>query len=358
VSKHLGVDKIALFLPVPDVKFEPHFPATVQNPVNAATGEPKHHQQLYSTGEQIITGQRAHYNTKDFQFTIAPDRGGGPANCILQFSAGAFSDSNEVPLDRDRVALCAHDVRNELLAVGVDFPTDKARLVRLDIAKNVELSHPIACYSPVFQALSTRKSVNKLDFGGTGFLSGNTQRQFAFYDKGAEMLAKGHEAAECPVNTLRPELRMLNGRVIKNTIGSQTLDGLQSAWDMLHAVYVHELERDVFRPVMEEKAQASLDFYQEACFVMEGPSKRKFQAFTSDVGLLHLVQSLGLEGAKHFAASYLVGDLTSLTGKRQARRIYGVLEKADYAIRMGDDAPEGTPLKELYRELKRVVMSE
>ncbi len=357
MSKQLGIDKIALFLPVPEVKFQPHFPATVQNPVNAATGEPLRHNQLYSTGEQIITGQKAHYNTKDFQFTIAPDRGGGPANCILQFSAGAFSDSNERPLNRHLVALCAHDVRKELLAVGVDFPLDKARLVRLDIAKNVELSHPVACYSPVFQALSTRKSVNKLDFGGTGFLAGNTQRQFAFYDKGAEMAAKGHELAECPVNTLRPELRMLNGRVIKNTIGSQTLDGLQSAWDMLHAVYVHELERDVFRPQMEQKAQASLDFYQEASFVMEGPSQRKFQAFTNDVGLLHLVQSLGLDGAKHFAASYLVEDVTTPTGKRQAKRIYTLLEKADYAIRMGDDAPEGTPLKELYRELKKAVMS-
>jgi hypothetical protein len=358
VSKHLGVDKIALFLPVPDVKFEPHFPATVQNPVNAATGEPLRHNQLYSTGEQIITGQRAHYNTKDFQFTIAPDRGGGPANCILQFSAGAFSDSNERPLNKHMVTLCAHDVRNELLAVGVDFPTDKARLVRLDVAKNVELSHPVACYSPVFQALSTRKSVNKLDFGGTGFLAGNTQRQFAFYDKGAEMLAKGHEMAECPVNTLRPELRMLNGRVIKNTIGSQTLDGLQSAWDMLHAVYVHELERDVFRPVMEQKAEATLNLYDEARFVLDGPSKRKWSAFKDDLGLLFLVKEQGLDAAKHFVVSFLVEDPTSASGKRQAKRIFAELEKADYAIRMGDAAPDGTPLKELYRELKRVVMAE
>jgi hypothetical protein len=358
VSNKLGVDKIALFLPVPEVQFEPHFPATVQNPVNAATGEPKHHQQLYSTGEQIITGQRAHYNTPDFQFTIAPDRGGGPANCILQFSAGAFSDSNEVPLDRDGVARCARDAGSSLLAAGVDFPVDKARLVRLDLAKNIELSHPVACYSPIFQALSTRKSVNKMDFGGTGFVAGNGQRQWAFYDKGEEMHAKGRELAECPINTLRPEFRMLKGRVIQSTLGSQTLGGLQSAWESLHGVYKRELERDVFRPKMEEKAQASIDFYQEARFVMEGPLKRKFQAFTNDVGLLHMVESLGLDGAKHFAACYLVEDVTTVTGKRQARRIYTLLEKADYAIRMGDDAPEGTPLKELYRELRKAVMAE
>jgi hypothetical protein len=358
VSNKLGIDKIALFLPVPEVQFEPHFPATVQNPVNAATGEPKHHQQLYSTGGHIITGQRAHYNTDDFQFTIAPDRGGGAANCILQFSAGAFSDSNEVPLDRDRVAQCARDVRNSLLDVGVDFPIDKARLVRVDLAKNVELSQPVASYSPVFQALSTRKSVNKLDFGGTGFLAGNTQRQWAFYDKGAEMAAKGRELAECPVNTIRPELRMLNGRVIKATLGSQTLDGLQSAWEMLHAVYIHELERDVFRPKMEEKQAASLNFYDEARFVADGPAKHKWQAFKGDVGVLLFVKENGLDAAKHFAASFLVEDAFSPTGKRQLKRIYAELEKADYAIRMGDAAPDGTPLKELYRELKKAVMAE
>jgi hypothetical protein len=40
------------------------------------------------------------------------------------------------------------------------------------------------------------------------------------------------------------------------------------------------------------------------------------------------------------------------------KRIYAELEKADYAIRMGDAAPDGTPLKELYRELKKAVMAE
>ncbi len=358
MSNKLGVDKIALFLPVPEVQFEPHFPATVQNPVNAATGEPLRHNQLYRAGGHTITGQKAHYNTKDFQFTIAPDRGGGAANCILQFSAGAFSDSNEVPLDRDRVIECARDARIALSDVGVDFPIDKARLVRLDLAKNIELSHPVASYAPVFQALSTRKSVNKMDFGGTGFVAGNGQRQWAFYDKGEEMHAKGHELAECPINTLRPELRMLKGRVIQSTLGSQTLDGLQSAWETLHAVYNHELERDIFRPKMEEKTEASLDFYQEACFVMDGPSARKWQAFKSDVTPLLLVERFGLDHAKHFVASFLVEDPFSATGKRQVKRMHAELEKADYAIRMGDAAPDGTPLKELYRELRKAVMAE
>ncbi len=357
MSKPVGIDKIALFLPVTEVKFEPHFPATIENPVNAATGEPKSHQQLYFNGETIMTGRKAHYNTPDFHFDITPDRGRGPANCILHWSAGAFSDSNEVPLDKERTAQIARDVESALFAVGVTFPMDKARLTRVDIARNVELAHPIACYSPVFQALSTRKSVNKTDFGGTGFLAGNTQRQIAFYDKGAEMHSKGHELDECPVNTLRPECRYLRGRVVRESLGFETIDGLKSAWETLHPAYIHSLERDIFRAKMEEKAQATLDFYQEARYIMESSSQRKFQAFKGDVGLLHMVESMGLDAAKHFASCFLVEDAFSEAGKRQLKRIYAELGQADHAIRMGDDAPDGTPLKELYRELKRATLS-
>jgi hypothetical protein len=357
LSNTLGIDKIALFLPVTDVSFEPHFPATIENPVNAATGEPKSCQQLYYNGETTLTGRKAHYNTDDFHFTIAPDRGGGPANCILHWSAGAFADSNEVPMDKERVSQTTRDVRNQLCAVGVDFPMEKARLVRVDIARNVELAHPVACYSPVFQALSTRKSVNKTDFGGTGFLAGNTQRQIAFYDKGAEMHAKGHELAECPINTLRPESRYLRGRVVRESLGFETLDGLKSAWETLHPAYIHSLERDVFRSKMEEKAKSTLDFHEEARFVMDGGAKRKWHAFTGDIGLLHMVERMGLDAAKHFVACFLVEDAFSAAGKRQIKRMHAELEQADHAIRMGDDAPEGTPLKELYRELKRATLS-
>ncbi len=357
MSNLLGIDKIALFLPVPEVSFEPHFPATIENPVNAATGEPTSHQQLYFNGETMMTGRKAHYNTPDFHFDITPDRAGGPANCILHWSAGAFAESNEVPLDKERTAQITRDVETALLAVGVHFPMEKARLVRLDLARNVELSHPVANYSPVFQALSTRKSVNKTDFGGTGFLAGNTQRQIAFYDKGAEMHAKGRDLAECPVNTLRPECRYLRGRVVRDSLGVGTVGELQSAWETLHPAYIHSLKRDVFRAKMEEKTDASLDLYQEARFVMDGDLKRKWQAFKGDVTPLLLVERMGLDGAKHFATCFLVEDAFSPTGKRQAKRIHLELEKADYAIRMGDAAPDGTPLKELYRELKRATLS-
>jgi hypothetical protein len=356
LSKPIGIDKITLFLPVSEMTVDPHFAASIHNTQNAATQEPKSHQQLFWNGERYVTGQRATFNTDDYQVTISPDRGGGAPNCIVQWSARAFSGSNEIPLDRDGLLHVASCVCESLADSGLHFPVEKARLVRVDLAKNVEMSHPVASYTPVFGALQGRKSMNKQDFGGTGFLMGNTQRQVVLYDKGAEMHAKGMELDECPVNTLRPECRLMKGRVVRDALGVETLEDLRRGWEKIPSAYAHSMEQDVFRKKMEKKIGASLDFYEEAKFIMDSEFMRKWQAFKADVGLLMLVDKFGLDFAKEFVAFELVDDSTTAAGKRQIKRMHAELEEAAFAIKMCDDAPDRTPLQELYRELRRAVL--
>ncbi len=356
MNNEIGIDKITLFLPVGEMEISPDFPAKIHNTENAATGRLTSHQQLFFNGNRHVTGARATYNTDDYQVTIAPDRGGGAPNCMVQFSARAFAGSNEVPLNRERLEHSARDVRTSLLAAGCDFPIERARLVRVDLAKNVELNNPVACYTPVFGALSARKSVDKQDFGGTGFLMRNTQRQIAFYDKGAEMHSKGLDLAECPQNTLRPECRLMKGASVRDALGAETLPDLLRGWEKIRAAYSHSLKRDVFRPKMEEKIGASLDFYEEAKFIMDSEFSRKWQAFKSDVGLLLLVDKFGLEFAKQFVAFELVDDSTTVAGKRQIKRMHAELEQAAFAIQMSETAPDRSPLQELYRELKQAVL--
>jgi hypothetical protein len=260
-------------------------------------------------------------------------------------------------MDRDTVADTAARVTRELEAAGLFFPMKKARLVRVDPAKNFELSHRIASYTPVLGALQGRKSMNKQDFGGTGFLMGNTQRQVCFYDKGAEMHAKGLELAECPQNTLRAECRWMKGRVVRDALGAETLEDLRRGWEKIPGAYAHSMEQDVFRPKMEKRIGAALDFYEEAKFIMDSEFLRKWQAFKSDVGLLMLVDKFGLEFAKEFVAFELVDDSTTVAGKRQIKRMHAELEQAAFAIKMSDDAPDRTPLQQLYKELRRAVLS-
>jgi hypothetical protein len=356
VSNKIGIDKITLFLPVSELKIEPHFPAKIHNTQNAANGQLTSQQYLFHNGERHISGQRATYNTDDFQVTIAPDRGGGSPNCMVQWSARAFSGSNETPQDRDQVAQCARDVRLSLANVGLHFPMDKARLVRADLAQNVQLEHPVECYTPVFGALQARKSVDKQDFGGTGFLMRNTQRQIAFYDKGAEMAAKGLPAEECPERTIRPEVRLMKGRVVRDALSVETLPDLRSQWDRINGAYKLSMERDVFRPKMEQQIGASLDFYQEAEFIMESAFVRKWQAFKSDATPMMLVERFGLEFAQNWAVFHFVDDATTPTGKRQAKRIRDELARAAFAIKISGDVPDKTPLQSLYEELRKAVL--
>ncbi len=357
MSKPIGIDKIAVFLPVADLKIEPHFPAKIHNTENAATGRMTSVNHLFHNGERNVSGQRATYNTDDFQLTIAPDRGGGAPNCILQWSGRAFSGSNEVPLDCERLSEVASRVKTELQSVGMDFPIDAARLVRCDLAKNVELSQPVAAYTPVFGALQGRKSMDKQDFGGTGFLMGNTQRQVVLYDKGAEMHAKGAPLDECPINTLRPEARLMKGRAVRSALDAETLPDLLRGWEKIPVAYMHSMEQDVFRVKLEKKIGAALDFYQEARFIMDSEFSRKWQAFKSDVGLLMLVDKFGLEFAKQFVAFELVDDSTTVAGKRQIKRMHAELDQAAFAIKMSDTAPDRTPLQQLYAELKKATLS-
>ncbi len=357
MSKPIGIDKITLFLPVSELTIEPHFPAEVDNKTNAATQEPKSHRQLFWNGERYVTGAYATAHTDDYQFSINPDRGGGAPNCTLQWSARAFAGSNEVPMDRDTVAQTARNVKAALCAAGLDFPMEKARLVRLDLAKNVELSHPVAAYTPVFGALQGRKSMNKQDFGGTGFLMGNTQRQVAFYDKGAEMHAKGAELDECPVNTVRPEARFMKGRVVQQALGVETLPDLLRGWEKIPSTYIHSMKQDVFRAKQEKKIGAALDYWEHARYIMDSSHSRKWQACKSDGFALMVVHQMGLEQAKNWAAFEMVEDADSPTGKRQIQRMHAELEQAAFAIKMSDAAPDRTPLQQLYLELKRAVLT-
>jgi hypothetical protein len=357
LSKPIGIDKITLFVPVAELTIEPHFAAKVHNSENAATQTPNCHRQLFWNGERYVTGAYATAHTDNCQVSINPDRGGGAPNCLIQWSGRAFEGNNEVPLDRERLEQTARDVKEELGALGLHVPIWDAKLVRVDLAKNCEMAHPISSYTPVFGALRARKSVDKQDFGGTGFLMRNTQRQIAFYDKGAEMHSKGLDLAECPINTLRPECRLMKGASVRAALGAENLPDLLRGWEKIPGTYKTSLERDVFRPKMEEKIGASLDFYEEARFIMDSEFSRKWQAFKADVGLLLLVERFGLEFAKEFAAFELVEDTTTAAGKRQVKRINADLERAAFAIQMADAAPDKTPLQELYEELKRAVVS-
>lgn len=356
LSSQLGIDKLQFLLPVSDIRFTPDFKATLHSATDASTGEALGERLLYVADGHEFYGRKASLNTDNFNLSISPHRDGGEAVCLIHFSAGAYSDNNLQPLDVEGCLSAARDVELDLRSLGAELSLDRAKITRLDIARNVQLSEPVACYAPVFAALSCRKRVDKKDFGGTGFLAGNKSWEIGFYDKAAEMEEKGHDPASCPVNTLRPELRLKKSAIVRQAISCDSLIELPRNWAELRTAYAHHLTRDVFKPKEEAAIDRTLDAYEMARTVVSGPRVRKWEAFRSQSAPLYVVQEMGLEMAKFFVAHHLGIDGDTEAGKKQLYRINQELIQADFALKNDLATPSGCKVKELHHEMRRAVM--
>ncbi len=357
MSAQLGLDKLQFLLPADEIAFTPDFPATIENPFNAATGEALSQRTLYTAGGRAVTGRKAKFFTDDFQLQIVPDRAGAGSLCSVQFSAGAFRGSNLEPLGVDECFGVARRVERTLKDNGATLNLSRARLARLDIAQNVRLSHPISCYSYALSAVGARKRVRKMDFGGTGFIVGNKTWEAGFYDKGAQMKELGYAVELRPVNSLRPELRLMRGRLIKSELSCEALPELRRAWPQLKPTYIRFLKRDVFRSKFEQKSEASIDFHRLARFVCDGSPRRPWHHFKSEGLPLLMVQQMGLGAAQHFAATEFGYDASTDTGSRQIERMHAELAHADFALKMQSVTRSGHKVDELYKELRERVLS-
>ncbi len=363
MSARIGLDKLCFLLRSSDVTFSPDFPATVEHPVNAATGESTELRTLYMAGGREVCGKKAHFNTPNYQLGINHDRARvtgakDEARVTVQFSAGAFSDSNLEPLDRDRCADVALAVQQHLAEQGAKLDLEHAALFRLDIARNVRLEHPVACYGPALAAVGARKRVRRMDFGGTGFIVGNKRWEIGFYDKGEQMHELGYDRSKCPENTLRPELRLMKSVLIRQHLGCDSLRGLRDAWPKLKPTYDAFLERDVFRSKSEKNREASVDWELLAQVVNDSDARREWQHFKSLALPVLMVQDMGVEMAKEFAASRFCGDRSSDAGRRQSSRINVELEQAAFALKMHEQTRDGHRISHLYDELKQRVLAD
>jgi hypothetical protein len=357
VSNLVGIDKVVLYLPVDQVKFNPDSQLIIENPIDAVTGEPKFQDNLYHDGERWRTGREAHLRNSDFQLSIEAGKGRTGPVALLQWSGAAFKNTNVHPLDREEVHRVACDVESALAEAQIGFNVDAAKLCRLDPARDHEMSQPVGTFMPVFQAIMTPKRLPKTDYGSTGLLAANGQHEKALYDKGEEMRIKRPKMDVYPVNTLRCEIRLKKSGVIRNSLGFNTLAGLQTAWDTLQPFYIDSLKRDIFRHKIEENAQASLDFYDLARFIRDTDSKRKWHE-TKDRGFpLVMVKQMGLQLAKYYVATELGFDPSTSAGQRQIKRMHLELDQAHHAVAMGEAAPDGTPLRALYSELKTKLLN-
>jgi hypothetical protein len=356
LSSQLGIDKVQLLLPVSEIGFRPDFPATVDKPINAATGEYVRDRLLYRAGDLEVTGAKAFYNTENFNLSIVPHRENDSALVLVHFSGAAYSDNNLEPMDEERSICAARAVQADLFEAGCDFDVMKAKITRLDIARNSELSHPVASYAPVLAAINCRKRVNKVEFGATGFYAGNKSWEAGFYDKGAEMHEKGFELAACPENTIRAEMRYKKSETVRAATGCESLEDLRKNWLGLKPAYIKSLERDVFRAKSEANMDRTIALHQLAAFVRESGVKREAGAFHKHLGMMQLVMLVGAEEAKNFIAEEFGYDPDTEAGRKQIARLGAMYDQVAFSLAMEESTTTGTLVKELYRELQHRVL--
>lgn len=364
MSRAVGLDKLAFMLPVESCQFTSDFDAPLRLALasTAAEGKAGRPAPLYrDTAGRVVSGALAMLNTENYQLTIKPDRDGGKPLAFVQLSAGAFAESNLTPLGRDRCADVVLAVEHDLAERGALVPLEKCgKLTRIDIADNVQLSEPVENYGPIFAAVGARKTTSKLEFGGTGFVVGNKKRdrwQFAAYDKGAQMRAAGFAAVDCPANTLRPELRLLKGGVIRSRLGiaTATLADLRGNWDALAAAHRETVERELFRYRAESLKPAPCDW--GALLAAAGDSAQPWAAFVKLSALVPFVADVGLAKATDMALRAFAPDASTDAGRKQRDRIAQALEAAALRLALASVAPSGSPMLALYRELEEKLLA-
>ena len=355
MSNAIGLDKLTFFLSSGEFKVAPDFEAQVEMPVNAATGEAIAKQPIYQdTNGRTVCGRVAHFNTSDYQVTLKADRDGRGSFCVVQFSAGAFSETNLEPLGRDAIVDKTCAVERDLASKGLEAHLRAARLSRVDVVRNVQMNEPVDCYAPAMAALGAKRRTRKMDFGGTGFILGNKTWEVSMYDKAEEMKHKGYENASCPANTLRPELRFLKYRGCGVELGNN-VEELRHSWDELSNVYRQRMKRDIFRAKIEAKRDLPLEWEAAFAYSVQNGGRRRWDHFKSHAVLGLLRYYLGEPMALKMICQGLEFDPTTESGKRQIRRVADELKQATFAGLMQSES-DGHQVKYLYDELKRRVL--
>jgi hypothetical protein len=81
-----------------------------------------------------------------------------------------------------------------------------------------------------------------------------------------------------------------------------------------------------------------------------------WQRFKSEAMLMLLVQDMGLEAAKEFAATEFGFDSGTKSGKRQIERMHAELERAAFAVQMAGKNENGDQILALYEELSAKIL--
>lgn len=241
------------------------------------------------TAGEVVTGQKAFYNSKYFNLTILPklnvwlpERDTNKINLLvpqrdkkgklksiqrirpghfdsekfnskifLQFSFPRFKkETNFKELKQKELFDVLDFVSKELRDIGIKTNIYNSDLSRIDSFTNITTSEPFQAYTPVFTLLeATRKKA--VEWNGQTYLWRSDEHQITCYDKIEEMRAKIKDenvlSRLTNNNVLRIENRWNTKRKIFSKLKFQNVYELLDNYDTLKTEFKNDIESTIFR---------------------------------------------------------------------------------------------------------------
>jgi hypothetical protein len=250
-----------------------------------------------------------------------------------------LGDNNFYPLGVEAVNVSIYERLPRLLeGIGIVCDLEKAKVWRLDLFKNVSLSHHYQAYKRVLSSLHLKRTENRQY--PDGYLVGNTLKQIIFYNKVKELKKKLGSVYLMKLglndeNVMRGEVRFLKHRENKKH-GIVYLNEIPDKWDLLREVYRNYM-REIFKYSFKEGGSMTEEVLEAlinnamASLIIEGR---------------YALQYYGLYPFSFVNRSDLRNALSVHFSRAQVYRILKEIEKARR------DFETNKEYKKLYDELK------
>ena len=184
-----------------------------------------------------------------------------PKGLLVSFNPSKARHAYHLLTDPAEVGRIGDEVQTTLQRHGVLVNVDAMQTVRIDMARQRQLTHPLNVYGQALSHLQGKRMTGHQYPDGYAFR--NTQRQAVFYNKTRELHEqKGMGIPESRLG--RMELRWTKGRPLAKDFQLSAFGDLRKA-DPAHltTVYRDTLQRDVFR-VDPKAVQLVLNYDTEA----------------------------------------------------------------------------------------------
>ncbi len=340
-----------LKLSLRDFVIGPDAPLEVQPPaVNAATGELGPEHLLWWTPGRKVTGARAWHNSERINISVKPrvEKSELSGVCLVQFSVPKVAGgSNYHGTDHAGTVAALDAVQRHLDDLDIKTNVRSAAVSRLDAAQSLSMREPFESYSQVLGRL-TAKRAGRRDYGTT-YLFGNTRWEACFYDKLEEMRRQKVSTDGLPANSLRAELRALEGSKVREMFGFQSAGELVADLGHVRAVYRAHMEKQLLREVAPGDPGVAVSGLVEQFQAAQEAGPRWWSAWKEAELMRHLAPDA--EAVKHAIR-------LAAPSRREANRIIREVEQREReALALRRLGPSSRTWGELYDELREKVLA-